>query len=338
MKRIALFCVSLLFLVSISLPGVSMGAPIELKMAHYSSPESKEHEILKAGADWMEKRFPGRIKVTIYPAQTLLSAMASYEGTVKGIADITSVVPGWTQGRFPKTEVIDLPPGVPSAVDGTRVYWDFYKKFLTDEWREVKVLSFHVQVPQGLHTKKKSIRTFQDIKGEKMRVYGIGKDVMTAFGGVPVSMPMSEAYEAIRQGVVSGIMVPFSEMKGFRLIDVCFHHTVADVFASPFFVIVNMEKYNSLPPDIKKVFDGELADFWNMEAAKIWDRWEEVGRDLVKKTPGHEFITLSPDEKKKWQERAKSINASWVSAIEAKGLPGKKLLEEKLRAIEKYVK
>jgi len=57
-----------------------------------------------------------------------------------------------------------------------------------------------------------------------MRVYGIGRDIMTAFGGTPVSMPMPEAYEAIRTGVVSGIMVPFSEMRGYRLIDVCFHH------------------------------------------------------------------------------------------------------------------
>jgi TRAP-type C4-dicarboxylate transport system substrate-binding protein len=338
MKRNLLLICSVISLLLIPLWTVSIGAPIELKMAHYASPESKEQEILKAGADWMEKRFPGRIKVTIYPAQTLLSAMASYEGTVKGIADITSIVPGWHQGRFPKTEAIDLPPGVPSAVDGTQVYWEFYKKFLTDEWKEVKVLSFHVQVPQSLHTKKKSIRTLQDIKGEKMRVYGIGKEVMTAFGGVPIAMPMSEAYEAIRQGVVSGIMVPCSEMKGFRLIDVCFHHTAADVFASPFFVIMNMEKYNSLPADIKKAFDEELAPFWNVEAAKIWDRWEGLGRELIKNTPGHELVILSPAEKNEWREKAKSINSSWASALEAKGLPGKKLLEEKLRAIAKYVK
>jgi len=338
MKKIVLLSISLLFMVSTFSVGVSIGAPIELKMAHYASTESKEHEILKVGADWMEKRFPGRIKVTIYPAQTLLSAMASYEGTVKGIADITSVVPGWTQGRFPKTEVLDLPPGVPSAVDGTQVYWEFYKKFLTDEWKEVKVLSFHVQVPQGLHTKKKSVRNLQDIKGEKIRVYGIGKEIMTAFGGTPVAMPMSESYEAIRQGVVSGIMVPFSEMKGFRLIDVCFHHTVLDAFASPFFVIMNLAKYNSLPPDIKKVFDEELANFWNGESARIWDRWEQIGRELVRKTAGHEFTTPSPEEKKEWMERAKSVHGPWASALEAKGLPGKKLVEEKLRAIEKYIR
>jgi TRAP-type C4-dicarboxylate transport system substrate-binding protein len=326
------------FILAIPLLGISKGAPIELKMAHFASTESKEHEIMKAGAGWIEKRFPQKVKVTIYPAQTLVQAAATYESTVKGVCDIGFVIPGWTVGRFPKTEVIDLPPGIPSALDATFVYWEFYKKFLTDEWREVKVLAFFVQVPQGLHHRKKSIRTFEDIKGDKMRVYGIGRDIMTAFGGTPVSMPMPEAYEAIRTGVVSGIMVPFSEMKGYRLIDVCFHHTVVDIFSSPFFMIMNLQKYNALPTEIKKAFDEELLPFWDRESGKIWDRWEELGRELVKKTSGHEFITLSPGEKRKWQERAKTINGAWASALEAKGLPGKKLLEEKLRAIEKYIK
>jgi TRAP-type C4-dicarboxylate transport system substrate-binding protein len=338
MKTMALMITLVVFLLAIPL-GASKGAPIELKMAHFASAESKEHEIMKVGADWIEKHFPGKVKVTMYPAQTLVAAAASYESTVKGICDIALVIPVWTPGRFPKTEVIDNPPGIPSAVDGTRVYWDFYKKFLTDEWREVKLLAVYVQVPQGLHHRKKAIRTFEDIKGEKFRVTGgTARDITNAYGGTPVSMPMTEAYDALRTGVVSGIMVPFSEMKGYRLIDVCFHHTVVDIFASAFFVVLNLQKYNTLPADVKKAFDEELPTYWNMEAGKIWDRWEDIGRELVKKTPGHEFITLSPEEKKKWQERAKTVNGPWASAMEAKGLPGKKLIEEKLRAIEKYIK
>jgi len=338
MKKMALLITSVVFLMAILLLGTSMGAPIELKMAHWASTESKIHEIMKAGANWIETRFPGKVKITIYPAQTLLSATAGYEGTVKGITDIAMVIPQWTPGRFPKTEVIDLPPGIPLAADATRVYWDFYKKFLTDEWKEVKVLSLHVQEPQGIHTKKTSIRTLEDIKGKKIRIYGIGKDIMIAFGGIPVAMPMSEAYEAIRLGVVTGIMCPFSVMKDYRLIEVCFHHTVLDIFASPFFVVMNLKKYDALPPEIKKALDEEFPEYLTKVAGKIHDQGEEIGRELVKKTPGHEFIILSPEEKSIWMERAKTVNGPWASALEARGLPGKRLVEEKLRAIEKYIK
>jgi TRAP-type transport system periplasmic protein len=338
MRRTAVVITAVAFLVAAPFLGVSKAAPIELKISHHGASESKNQEIMKAGADWIEKRFGDRIKVTIYPAQTLLNAASAFDGTANGIADIALVIPGWTQGRFPRSEVLDLPPAIPSAVDATNVYWEFYKKFLTDEWKAVKVLGVHVQVPQSIHTKRKPIRTLQDMKGEKFRIYGIGKDIMNAFGGIPVAMPMPEAYEAIRQGIVSGIMVPFAEMKSYRLIDVCFYHTQADIMASPFFIVMNLRKYNALPADIKKAFDEELPPYWNGEAAKIWDRHEQIGIEEVKKTAGHEFIALSAAERKLWNERAKTINGPWAQALEVKGLPGKKLIEEKYKAIEKYIR
>lgn len=338
MKKIIVFVVMVVCMTVLPLAGIGKEPVIELKIAHWSSPESKEQEIMKAGADWLEKRFPGRVKINIYPSSTLLGPTALYEGVYKGIADIALVVPQWTPGRFPKSEIMDLPPAIPSAVDATNVYWDFFNKFLIDEWKEVKVISLHLQVPQGVHTKSKSIKTFEDIKGQKMRVYGIGKDVMKAFGGVPVSMPMSEAYEAIRQGVVGGIMVPFSEMKGYRLLDVTNYHTEIDSIASPFLIIMNKQKWESLPADMKQVFDKELTAYWNKQGGMIWDRWEANGKELVKKTKGHEYIVLSPEEKKKWREKAMSVNDAWAAALEAKGLPGKKLLEEKYKAISKYIK
>lgn len=338
MKKMIVFVVVIACILTAPLIGFGKEPVIELKMAHWAAPEGKEHEIMKAGAAWLEKRFPGRVKVNIYPSGTLLGPTALYEGTFRGIADISFVVAQWTPGRFPKSEVIDLPPAIPSALDATNVYWDFYNKFLTDEWKEVKVLSFHVQYPQGLHTKSKPIRTFEDIKGLKMRVYGIGKDVMKAYGGVPVSMPTSEAYEAIRQGVVGGIMIPFCEMKGYRLIDVCNYHTEVDSIASPFFIIMNKQKWESLPADMKQIIDKEFTSYWNKESAMIWDRWETTGREFVRNAKGHQYITLSPEEKKKWREKAISVNEAWAASLEAKGLPGKKLLEEKYKAISKYIK
>ena len=338
MRRTAALIAVVLFLTAVPLLGVSKGAPIELKMSHHGSPESKDNEIMKAGADWIEKRFQGRIKCTIYPSQTLLKAANAYDGTVNGIADIALVIPSWTEGRFPKTAVVDLPPAISTAVDGTHAYWPFYKKFLADEWKAVKVLTFHVQMGHSIHTKRAPVKTLQDFKGQKIRVTGIGKDIMQKFGGVPVVMPMPDSYDALRQGVVTGIMVPFTEMRSYRFIDVTFYHTKANIMAVGFFIVMNMNKYNSLPPDAKKALDEELPPYWNDVAAKIWDREEQAGIELVKKTKGHEYITLSPEEQKRWNERAKEINGPWAKAMEAKGLPGNMLLEEKYKAIANYVK
>lgn len=338
MRRIAALTAVVLFLTAAPLLGISQGAPIELKMSHHGSPESKDNEIMKVGADWIEKRFQGSIKCTIFPSQTLLKAANAYDGTVNGIADIALVIPSWTEGRFPKTSAVDLPPAISTAVDGTRAYWPFYKKFLADEWKAVKVLTFHVQMGHSIQTKRAPVKTLEDFKGQKIRVTGIGKDIMQKFGGVPVVMPMPDSYDALRQGVVTGIMVPFTEMRSYRFIDVTFCHTKANIMAVGFFIVMNMNKYNSLPPDAQKALDEELPPYWNDAAAKIWDREEQAGIELVKKTKGHEYITLSPEEQKRWNERAKEINGPWAKAMEAKGLPGNMLLEEKYKAIANYVK
>jgi len=76
-------------------------------------------------------------------------------------------------------------------------------------------------------------------------------------------------------------------------------------------------------PDIKKVFDEELADFWNTESAKIWDRWEEVGRDLVRKTAGHELLPSRP-KKKEMAGKSKNRKRSLGS-----GFRGKRVAREK---------
>src|SRR5512135_264545 len=122
MRRIAALTAVVLFLTAAPLLGISQGAPIELKMSHHGSSESKDNEIMKVGADWIEKRFQGGIKCTIFPSQTLLKAANAYDGTVNGIADIALVIPSWTEGRFPKTSAVDLPPAISTAVDGTRAY------------------------------------------------------------------------------------------------------------------------------------------------------------------------------------------------------------------------
>lgn len=332
MRKIRLMIFSVFMVTIILLSGVDAQTPIELKLASWATVGMSSHEVVKAGAAWIENRFPGRVKVTIYPAQTLVPGPASYESTVKGVCDIAcNLIPGWTRGRFPKTDVIDLAPNFQSSLEASLFYWDFFNKFLKDEWAGVKVLGLYVQPPMAFHMGKKPVYSFEDIKGEKMRVYGMGKDMMEAFGGIPVSMPLTEAFEAIRTGIASGLMTVFSDLPVLHLDEVCFYHTDVGVLASPLFHIMNLKKYNSLPSDIKKALDEELPAYWASEGGKIWDRWEEKGKELIRKSPRHQFISLTPGERAKWIERAMSINDKWASALEAKGLPGRKLVEEKVR-------
>ena len=310
------------------------GQPIDLKVAHYMPLDSMNQEVCEMAADYVVEKTGGMVHFTYYPSNILLSAPALYEGTVENITDIAMVTPGFTPGRFPLTDVLDLPPGIPSGVEASVVYWDFYKKFLTHEWKDVKVLFVFVQPPQHIHTNK-PVRTLDDIKGLQIRIYGVGKGIVESWGGIPVSMPISDAYEAIEKGIVDGIMTEWATLKIAKLADVTKCHTDLGVFAAPFFVIMNLEKYNGLPAKIKAAFD-ELGDVAPEGAGNIYEKWNAMGKALAEQ-PGHEIIELTPDQRAVWLKAAIGANEDWAEDLEALGLPAKKLLEEKYKAIEEFV-
>ena len=95
--------------------------PIELS---YSIFFPAPHKNTVLAGEWIkeiEKRTNGRIKITLFPGGTLTPAPTCYDGVVKGISDIGMSVLGYTKGKFPLTEVIDLPLGYQTGMEATRL-------------------------------------------------------------------------------------------------------------------------------------------------------------------------------------------------------------------------
>ena len=164
----------------------------------------------------IEKRTNGRVKFTYYPVGAIIPLGLIYDGIVKGLADIGGGVLGYTRGRFPLTEVIDLPLGYKSGYQATLLINEYYKKFRPKEFDDVKVLYLSAHGP-GLLWSKKPVNKLEDMKGLKVRSTGLSAKLVTALGGVPVGMPISEAYDALSKGVADAIMVPAEAMAQWKL-------------------------------------------------------------------------------------------------------------------------
>ena len=131
----------------------------------------------------------------------------------KGIADLGDTFAGYTKGRFPLTETIDLPYGYKSAMMGTHLANEFYKKFKPKEYDDVKIMFFYTAGPQFLDTKKE-VTKLEEVKGLKIRSTGTSAKIVEYLGGAPVGMPMGDAYDALARGVVNGVVGPTEVMKG----------------------------------------------------------------------------------------------------------------------------
>ncbi len=196
----------------------------------------------------VEKRTNGKVKITLFPGGTLTPASTCYDGVVKGISDIGMSVLGYTKGKFPLTEVIDLPLGYTNGMAATRLINQYYQKFKPKEFEEVKVLYLHAHGPGILHTKK-AVSKLEDLKGLRIRCTGTAAKVVSALGGTPVSLPMGETYDALNRGMVDGSMAPMESLEGWKWGEVVKSTTESygSAYSTGFFVVMNKEKVECAP-------------------------------------------------------------------------------------------
>jgi len=338
------FCLALVlatppFMSAHAEPASTPVKPIELSWSHQFPATYGQALAIADRAAEMEKRTKGRVKITLYPVGTLVSPVEMYEGVVQGVTDIGHSCPAYTRGRFPLQEVLELPGLYPfNAIVTSRVGDDFWRKFKPKEFSDTHLIYMHVHIPGTFSTVSKPIKTLDDLKGMRIRASGMAAELVEALGAVPVPMPASDAYDALRKGVIDGTVGSPNMLKGWRFAEVTKYTTIAPGagYVTAFFAAMNLDKWNSLPEDIKKVFD-EIGKESAEYHGKVWNEMEIEGSMFAKKQ-GHTFITLPPDELARWHERVIPLHLKYVEMLESKGLPGKEALDFCSSRAEAYSK
>ena len=275
----------------------------------------------------IEKRTKGAVKITMFPGATLTPANQCYDGVVKGISDIGMSVLSYTAGRFPLTEVIDMPLGYKSGYQVTRLINAYYNKFQPKEFDDVKVMYLHGHGPGVLHTNKKPVAKLEDLKGLKIRCTGTSSEIVKHLGGTPVAMPQTETYDALQKGVVDGVMSPVETLKGWKFAEVIKYTTLnyGSAYSIGFFVVMNKAKWNALPKDVQAVIQ-KVNEEWIEKTGRAWDEFDKIGIEATK-AKGNQLIPLSKQEDERWAGLVAPILGEYVQKTKAKGLPGDEALK-----------
>ena len=282
-------------------------------------------------APWVkrvEEATKGRVKIQVYPSQTLVKGPQSWNALKSGVADMAWNFHGYWPDLTPLADVITL-PSLPfkSAEKGSEVLWKLYEKFpaIQKEFQDVKVLMLWTSNPYFLLTTKKQVKTLEDLKGMKIRVTGgPPTDQMRALGAVPTAIPMPDNYLSLDKGVIDGMGAPWEAIHGFRLYEVAKYYTMAPLSAVYFSLAVNKQKWNSLPKDIQDA----IMSVSGLEGSKFWGRnffdTAEAGVLERVKAGKHEMIkyVVPPEELARWTKVAgEPLWAGWVKKMESKGHP-----------------
>jgi TRAP-type C4-dicarboxylate transport system substrate-binding protein len=326
----------LLALGAMSLAGtVASAQTITLKLHHFLPPGSTAHQnFMVPWCDKIAKDSGGKLKCQIYPAMQLGGTPQQLFDQVKdGVADIIWTVPGYQAGRFPVSEAFELPFMVYDSERASRGLWHYVTKNAAAEYKGIKPILFHVHDGSLLHTTKKQVKLMEDFRGLKVRApTRQGTKMVTALGAAPVPMPLPQAAEAMSKGVIDGALIPWEVVPSMKFEEITKFHTESpagspQMLNTVFLFGMNQAKYDSLPPELKKVIDANSGAEKSAWVGKVFADDAAPGRksaELRKNT----FYTLPDAEAKRWIAATAKLADEWVADMNAKGFDGKRLLDE----------
>jgi TRAP-type C4-dicarboxylate transport system substrate-binding protein len=314
---------------------------IELKMSHYVAPtHGWTTDFMRAWIDEVNRKSGNKLKVDIHGAGSAYGAAPrQYDQVVNGVVDIANGLRAIPAGRFPKTSIIEMPFLVNSADAATRTLWAMYPKYFADEYKDVKVLVLHAHNGALIHTRSKPVTTMEDLKGMRIRSPGGAvNEFLKALGGEPVGMPPTEIYENLQKGVIEGVATTWDLVNSAKLAEVTKYHLDANLYVVSFYFVMNKQRYEGLPADVRKAIDETSGDWLVERFGAWWDKWDELGREAAK-ARGNVTNRLSKEERARWERQAQPAVDAWLAKMEKEGAPNaRELYAEAKRLVAQFEK
>ena len=298
--------------------------------------------VLDKWADDVEADSGGRIKVERYPSMQLGGTPPELiDQAIDGIADVVWTVVGYTPGRFPRTEVFELPFMTSDAEAASRAYWTMFEKHMKDtDFKDVHIIGTWVHGPGMFHSDK-PINTPEDLKGMKIRGGSrMVNQLLTQLGAEPIGMPVPAVTEALSKGVLNGTTIPWEVTTSLKVPELVKNHTEftgSALYNITFVLAMNKARYESLPDDLKAVIDKhsgiEFSAFAGATQAGADGPARQVAVDL-----GNNIITLDEAETAKWREIAQPVYDAWLADMQSKGIDGQALIDEARELMASFAK
>ena len=333
---------------------VALGAPaltgfaadtITLKFQTFMAPQSNVWlNMNKAWMDKVTKESGGRIKFEGYPAMQLGGTPVQlFDQARDGVVDIVWTLPGNTAGRFPSVEAFELPFMMTNAEATSKALWEYVQTMSKDEFKEVQVLAMNVHGPGVIHTADKPVKNINDLKGLKLRApTRQATKLLASLGATPVGMPLPGIPDALSKGTINGCVIPWEVVPSVKVHELTKYHAEFDpaggaLYTTTFVTAMNKAKYNSLPPDLKKVIDANSGLATSAWLGKVQQSGDVPGRKAAV-DHGNEIFTVSAAEAQEFRRKSRTIEVDWAEDMTKKGYDGRKLLETARALIDKHTK
>lgn len=304
------------------------------------APAGVPKNILIPWAEKIEAASDGRITIQHFPSMQLGGKPPELIDQAKdGVADIVWTLPGYTPGRFPRTEVLELPFMMTNAEATSCAYWELAEKHMLDaDFSDFKVLGLWVHGPGLIHSAD-LIETPADLAGVKLRApTRVTNQMFSTLGATAVGMPIPAVPEALSKGVIDATVIPWEVTAPLKTSELVSNHLEfgeASLYTSTFVLAMNKARYDSLPDDLKAIIDANSGAELSCFAGKQMQADDAPGRAIAVEL-GNEITTLTPEQVEEWRTAAAPTIDAWIDDVSAEGIDGAALIEEARALIAEY--
>ena len=297
--------------------------------------------ILKPWGEMVAEASGGRIEIQHFDAMSLGGRPNELMDQARdGVVDLAMTVVGYTPGRFPRTEVFELPFMMTDPVATAKAYWEMVETDWQDnEYSDVKVLGAWVHGPGMIHTVD-GVSSLEDMDGLTVRgPTRVINDLLSELGAEPVGMPLPSIPEAISKGVVRGTVIPWEVTAAIRLSELVENHTEfageESLYTAAIVLVMNKDKYEALPDDLRAILDAESGEKLSAFATQVmWDMDAPARQIAV--DAGNNITMLDEAEVARWKAAAEPVIGRWVAEMEGQGIDGAALIEQARALIAKH--
>jgi TRAP-type C4-dicarboxylate transport system substrate-binding protein len=271
----------------------------------------------------------GTVTVEFFPGGALGPPPNEYERIVGGVNDVGWSLTAYTPGRFPASEIVEVPYSFDSATQATDALWTLYEEFpeLQAEYADTKVLGLMTHDVGALWSSSDPMLTIDDVAGNSFRSAGPSVNrLLEALGATPVNMPVTELFDAMDKGTVEGTVIAASALTDFNLTPLITSGILCDCYVLNFFVNMNLDSWNALSPAQQAAIDSVSGRQMSLDAAAVFDAQYQAALDEAE-AAGVTLVELEGAEAERWAAAGEVATAQWVEAATEAGVPAQAMLD-----------
>lgn len=292
---------------------------LKLIMTTITRPNTPISDKYHEWADRINAKGKGVVQIDVRDGFTLASSQNFYDRLTSNVMQISFGSLNYLVGKFKLSEVMALPFLMNSSEQASVVFWRLYETGLLDsEFDQIVPLYMQAFPPVSMHLVKAPVKPLNDLSGLKFIASGkIPTEVVERLGGSPLSIGLTDSYQALQRGTADGINFPMAPMHDFKLDEVTHYHINAAFGGGPGGVWMTKAKFDTLPAQVKKILIDNSGEAESRRAGQILDDLGKEEIDRLSHEAGQTVVSLSAEQSKKWGATLSQIADEWANTDDA---------------------